>query len=447
MLCIPLSFKRAGFIHIYSSRHIMRRNFQSLPWTLSTNCYEVNVRQYTAEGTFNAFATHLPRLKEMGVDMLWFMPIQPISKKIRQGTLGSYYACSNYIAVNPEFGNLDDFTDLVEKAHALGMKVIIDWVANHTGWDHKWTEYHPGFYKKDASGNFYDKHGWHDVIDLNYYDGGMRKAMVESMTFWVEACDIDGFRCDMAHLVPLDFWREARTALDAKKPMFWLAETEDLNYMQVFDCCYAWDWMHMTEKYIKAQISLVQLRQLLDTNLSRFPTDTFQLYFTSNHDENSWNGTEYEKYGEAAQMLAVFSCLWPGIPLIYSGQELPNLRRLKFFDKDQIDWNGQPALHDFYSTLLGLKQSHPALNSSSGARPSWIANNNEDHIMSFKRQEGSAAMIAVLNFAGHAHDVHLSCEQCGGVYRELFFGGEHRFEEGTLFGVAPWGYKIFVKQL
>ncbi len=204
----------------------MNMHFEPVRWSLNTNLYEVNLRQYTKEGTFEAFSKELLRLQDMGVKVLWFMPITPISKEKRLGTLGSYYACSSYTQTNPEFGTIEDFKQLVNKAHALGFKVIIDWVANHTGWDHEWVTSNPGFYKVNAAGNFYDNNGWQDVIDLNYYDQAMRNAMISSMEFWVTECNIDGFRCDMAHLVPLDFWRDARKHLDTVKPLFWLAETE-----------------------------------------------------------------------------------------------------------------------------------------------------------------------------------------------------------------------------
>ena len=182
------------------------RQFSAVPWSLNTSIYEINLRQYTEAGTFVAFQEHLPRLRDMGVGILWFMPITPISIKKRLGTLGSYYACSDYTSTNPEFGTVQDFASLVREAHRLGFKVIIDWVANHTGWDHHWVDTNPGFYKKNAAGEFYDSHGWEDVIDLNYYDHAMRREMVNAMRFWVETCEIDGFRCDMAHLVPLDCW-------------------------------------------------------------------------------------------------------------------------------------------------------------------------------------------------------------------------------------------------
>ncbi|MCW3086841.1 MAG: 1,4-alpha-glucan branching protein, partial [Sediminibacterium sp.] len=229
----------------------MRKDFSMVSWAEGSNIYEVNIRQYTEEGSFAAFGKHLPRLRAMGVEILWLMPVTPISEKIRQGTLGSYYACSSYTDTNPEFGTAADFKTLVQEAHALGFKLIIDWVANHTGWDHSWTVRHPEWYLHDAEGNFTDKHGWHDVIDLDFTNNDMRAAMTDAMQYWVREFDIDGFRCDMAHLVPLDFWKDARTKCDALKPLFWLAECEVIAYHDVFDTSYAWWWMHVTEDHAK----------------------------------------------------------------------------------------------------------------------------------------------------------------------------------------------------
>src|SRR5579871_2396781 len=222
----------------------MAKLFPAVEWSYNSNIYEVNLRQYTYEGSFNAFANELPRLKDMGIEILWFMPITPISIEKRKGTLGSYYACSDYTATNPEYGSLDDFKNLVLYAHQLEFKVIIDWVANHTGWDHRWTIEHPDFYVKDASGNFTERNGWDDVIDLNYDNPALRRAMIDAMKFWIEKFDIDGFRCDMAHLVTLDFWREAKTTLEPVKNLFWLAECEEISYHEVFDATYTWRWMH-----------------------------------------------------------------------------------------------------------------------------------------------------------------------------------------------------------
>ncbi|MEO8584346.1 MAG: alpha-amylase family glycosyl hydrolase, partial [Flavitalea sp.] len=295
----------------------MNFNFEPAEWSLNTNIYEVNLRQYTVEGTFAAFSKELPRLRNMGVEVLWFMPVTPISVEKKMGELGSYYACSSYVQTNSEFGSVEDFKSLVQQCHDLGFKVIIDWVANHTGWDHEWTKTNPEFYKRNSDGEFYDNNGWLDVIDLNYYDQTMRKTMISAMEFWVRKCNIDGFRCDMAHLIPLDFWRNARQHLDNVKKLFWLAETEDLNYQTVFDCSYAWSFMHQSENVMRGEIPVTGIRNLLAAYLQKKLPQSNHAFFTSNHDENSWNGTEFEKYGYATMCMNTFVCTWIGITLLY----------------------------------------------------------------------------------------------------------------------------------
>ncbi|QEC42641.1 alpha-amylase family glycosyl hydrolase [Pseudobacter ginsenosidimutans] len=417
----------------------MARKFPAVPWMQSATLYEVNVRQYTPEGSFNAFASHLPRLADMGVQMLWFMPITPISLTGRKGSLGSYYACSDYVSVNPEFGNLDDFRNLVHQAHSLGMKVIIDWVANHTGTDHVWTQTHPQFYKKNAAGEFYDTHGWDDVIDLNYYDQPMRRKMIEAMKFWIDECDIDGFRCDMAHLVPRDFWQQARTALDPLKPLFWLAETEDLHYLDVFDSCYAWRWMHATEKYFRRETDLRSLVQLLSTYEKDFPEGTLPLFFTSNHDENSWNGTEFEKYGDAARLLAVFSFTWHGMPLIYSGQELPNHKRLKFFDKDEIEWTDQLELHEFFRSLIRLHATHPAILAGAAARPQWAATDKNEAVLAFTRTHQNSELLVILNCSSSSLVVQFPSPAVNGAYTDAISGNSIELHSSAI-ELPPYGY-------
>lgn len=381
----------------------------------------------------------------MGVETIWFMPITPISVEVRQGTLGSYYACSDYTSINPEFGTLDDFKRLVKQAHSLGFKVIIDWVANHTGWDHVWTKTNPGFYKRNAEGKFYDTNNWHDVIDLNYYDGLMRKAMIEAMSFWVRECDIDGFRCDMAHLVPLDFWRQARQQVDQLKPLFWLAETEDIHYMEVFDCCYAWDWMHQTLKYSKGEIGLADLRALLTRYEADIPSETCRLYFTSNHDENSWNGTEYEKYGQAAKALAVFSATWDGIPLIYSGQEIPNLKRLKFFDKDLIEWKEPLMLHDFYKTLFHLRKHNSIFSRGRNSRPIRIPTHNDQYVLAYMRKSAGRELLVMLNLSPNHLFVQIPDGFLHGAFSNCFTGEKLNIIPQHSFELKAWDYCLYQK--
>lgn len=423
----------------------MSRLFNPVAWSHHTNIYEVNIRQYTPEGTFKAFAKHLPRLHKMGVETLWFMPVTPISVEQRLGTLGSYYACSDYTSINPEFGTLEDFRELVRQAHASGFKIIIDWVANHTGWDHVWTKTNPSYYKKNAEGKFYDTNNWHDVIDLNYYDGAMRMAMIEAMKFWVDDCNIDGFRCDMAHLVPLDFWRQARLSLDSRRPLFWLAETEDYHYLDVFDCCYAWQWMHDTVKFCRGEIDVLRLKEVLFRYQREFPSETTQLFFTTNHDENSWNGTEYEKYGDAAKVLAVFSCTWKGIPLIYSGQELPNQKRLKFFDKDVIDWKSKPELHEFYKVLLKLRAHHPAIRSGNCDQPVFIPTHADQYVFAFMRRHAKKEILVLLNLSPNQGFFQLPDGYVQGIFTNIFTGAKLEIIPQHSFELKAWDYLIAEK--
>lgn len=415
----------------------------SKDWIYNTNIYEVNLRQYTKEGTFNAFAHHLPRLKEMGVQTLWFMPITPISKEEMKGTMGSYYACSDYTSVNPEFGTLNDFKKLVDHAHKLGFKVILDWVANHTGWDHVWTKEHPDWYKVDANGQFKRAAGMDDIIELDYRNNEMRQAMIEAMKFWVRKAGIDGFRCDLAFWVTVDFWLEAIPQVNELKPLFWFAESDALQhpeYMEVFDAAYAWTWMHKTEEWYKKKLPLPYLTNVLD-NYENVPG--IKAWFTSNHDENSWNGTEYEKYGDAAKVLAVHSCTWPGIPLIYSGQELPNTKRLEFFDKDVIEWKKHCELHEFYRTLLHLKQNNSALNVNSDCFP--LHTNCAANVLAYLRKNGEQEVMVLLNLSDHKVRFDMLDNWIRGKFREAFSHRENDFSLNISFELKAWDWLVWVK--
>jgi alpha-amylase len=418
--------------------------FSPVHWCHHTNIYEVNVRQYTAEGTFAAFGQHLPRLAAMGVETLWFMPITPIGHVKRLGTLGSYYACSSYVQTNPEFGTIDDFKTLVHQAHALGMKVIIDWVANHTGYGHEWMDgRRRDYYDLSPSGNFQERNGWEDVADLDYGNNDMRREMMESMQFWVKTCDIDGFRCDMAHLVPLDFWLEARHHCDAVKPLFWLAETENETYHAAFDATYAWEWMHTTEKFFTS----TQTNTILDVVLSkyedRYPKPSFKMFFTSNHDENSWNGTEWEKYGAAALPLFVLGATWSGIPLIYSGQELPNTKRLSFFDKDQIAWTHELQFAPFYSALLQLRKRNKAAGGPNGSGATFRLPVSNERVFCFLRQHNNQQVLVLLNFTNEAQSFYVNNERIADGMKEIFT--QQSLPNDRMFALPPFGYQVYEK--
>jgi len=427
-----------------------KMNFKKADWINNTNVYEVNLRQYSHDGTFNAFVKELPRLKAMGVSTLWFMPITPIAQKNKKGSLGSQYACSDYTSINPEFGTMDDFKNLVKTAHAQGFKVIIDWVANHTGWDHVWTKTHPEYYEMDhATNDFKIASGMDDIIELDYKNPALRKAMIEAMKFWVKECDIDGYRCDLAFWVELDFWIEARTELEKTKTLFWLAENDAIDnpqYYQAFDACYTWTWMHKTEDFYKKDHDLSVLNGLLSKYDTTGGTSGIRLWFTTNHDENSWNGTEYEKYGDAAKNLAVFSFTWNGIPLIYSGQELPNLKRLKFFEKDPIEWNGQYKLNQFYQTLLNLHKNNSALRAGDPEVKTYIIHSDtEKNVLAYLRKNGNKEVLVLLNMSNEKVITHLSDEHLSGHFINVFNNENVNIAQHLQFELAPWSYLVFEK--
>ncbi len=424
-------------------------DFKPVEWAHTTNIYEVNVRQYTKEGTFNAFAKELPRLKDMGVQTIWFMPVTLIAQKNKKGTLGSYYACTDYTAINPEFGTLDDFKQLVKQAHSMGFKVIIDWVANHTGWDHVWTKQHPEYFLRDSStGDFKIASGMDDIIELDYSNPDLVKAMIDAMRFWVTECDIDGFRCDLAFWVELPFWIKARKELDKAKHLFWLGEFDEIDhpeYGKVFDASYTWTWMHKTEDFNKKHLPIDSLESVLK-KYSIIGDSSMRAWFTTNHDENSWNGTEYEKYDGMAKALAVFSCTWNGIPLIYSGQELPNKKRLKFFDKDEIEWTGHNELHNFYKTLLNLHSADPALRAGDEKVKTFrIKTSDDTDVFAYLRKNGDKEVLVLLNLSRKDNLFTITDEMITGVFKNVFTNTVNDFSVEKKLELPAWEYLVYEK--
>lgn len=419
-------------------------------WKHSTNIYEVNVRQYTQEGTFRVFEKELPRLKDMGVKTLWFMPITPIAQKNKKGPLGSQYAAQDYTSINPEFGTMEDFKHLVDEAHKMGFKVIIDWVANHTGWDHVWTKTNPDFYLIDPKTNdFQIASGMDDIIELDYSNPKMREAMIDAMKFWVRETNIDGFRCDLAAWVEVDFWQQARPEVEKVKPLFWLGEFDELDnpdYGKVFDASYIWNWMHKTKDYNEGKTTFDDLKTLL-SRYTAIGDSSMRAWFTSNHDENTWNGTEYEKYGVFAQPLAVFSITWNGVPLIYNGQELPlKTKRLEFFEKDPIPWNGTYELHDFYKTMLNLKSANTALRGGDPAATTTVLKTSaDDKVLAYIRKNGNDEVLVVLNFSKENVPFTIDDSNVSGVFKNVFSGPVKDFAKDKSFYLPVGGYAVMQK--
>lgn len=327
--------------------------------------YEMNIRQYTPEGTFAAAQEHLPRLKELGVDIVWLMPIYPIGVKERKGTLGSYYAISDYCATNPEFGSLEDFDNFVKEAHKLDLRVVLDWVANHTSPDAKWINECPAdWYVRDSLGNTVVNYDWYDIAELNYDNRAVWDEMKKSMHFWMER-GIDGFRCDMACEVPLEFWQETIAELRAKYPgIYMLAEGEEpkLHSQCDFNSSYAWELHHLMNAIARGEKGVSDMLAYIEKDSQRHPENAFRLMFTSNHDENSWAGTEFERMGDAAKVMAVLTFTLPNSqPLIYTGQEMGWNKRFEFFEKDHIPAWEENEYGEFYKWLIDVKHNNPAL--------------------------------------------------------------------------------------
>ncbi|HCD52210.1 MAG TPA: alpha-amylase [Balneolaceae bacterium] len=369
-------------------------------WTKSANIYEVNIRQYSEEGTFNAFREEMPRLADMGVDILWLMPINPIGMKNRKGELGSYYSVSDYKGINPNYGTLDDFKALVAEAHELGMKVIIDWVPNHTAWDHPWITEHPEFYAKDDEGNITYEADWTDIALLNYNNSKeLWSMMTDAMAYWVEVADIDGFRVDhAAHEIPMEFWNEAIPAVDEKKDdLFWLAEWNESKLYPTFDASYAWEYFHLSTEIAKGEKSFVDLDEYMAHRNEKFPVTAYLMYFTTNHDENSWNGTDQELFGDNFENFSVLAATMDGMFLVYSGQETAMDKQLKFFESDPIEWDGY-EYEDFYSTLYTLIDDNPALwNGAYGGDFKRIE--SPEGTFAFSRTKGSNEVIVAVNIS------------------------------------------------
>ena len=373
-------------------------------WTYNSVVYEVNVRQFSPEGTFKGVEAQLPRLRDLGVDVLWLMPMYEIGTEGRKGTLGSYYAISDYKKVNPEFGTMEDFESLLAEAHKLGFKVILDWVANQTAPDNVWmTEKPAEFYERDADGNAIWEYDWTDTRSLNYDNEEVWWAQDDAMRFWLEK-GVDGFRCDAAGEVPAEFWYGILPKMNADYPdIYLLAEAERDNLadpLVTFDANYAWELHHLLNGLAQGSRSVQDLKDYVERDAARFPREAFRLTFTSNHDENSWAGTEFEREGAAADACAVLCFTLPGSqPLIYTGQEIGLSRRLEFFEKDPItDWSANEYTV-FWKKLVDLKHSNPALAAGEkGGDIVWWEIPGADGVVAFHREVKGNKVIVLANF-------------------------------------------------
>ncbi|CAN5784499.1 alpha-amylase family glycosyl hydrolase [soil metagenome] len=413
-------------------------------WIMQGNIYEVNVRQYTPEGTFKAFAVNLQRLKDMGVQTLWFMPINPISKVARKGVLGSYYAVSNYTAINSEFGTIDDWKALVTQCHNMGFKVIIDWVPSHTGADHYWLEKHPDFYVRDSiTGKAISLYDWTDTRKLNYKNPVLVDSIINSMKFWIRETDIDGFRCDVAGEVPDDYWKKCIPELRAMKNIFMLAEGNKPSLPEDgFDATYTWNEFNMMKliaKGARPAFAMDSVIRMVDTS---FPENALLMYFTSNHDENSWNKADYATMPGAshAPFAVLTQTIGRSVPLIYSGQEEPFLDSVSFFYKDTITF-GKYARGDFYKTLLDLRNENNALAANAAFKK--VKSNNDSAVYAFERVAGNNRLLVLLNLTNKEQKASLPGVDIEGMPKNVFIGKPEQLKNGQEFILKPWDYIVY----
>lgn len=421
---------------------------KSLPdYAKNATIYEVNLRQYTSEGTFNSFIPHIDRLSKMGVDILWFMPIYPISDKKKKGTLGSPYAVADYKNTNPQFGSIENFDAMVTAIHNAGMKIILDWVPNHTGWDNPWITEHPDWYTKDDEGNIIDpidyntgkSWGWTDVADLNYDNQEMRKEMINCLNWWVNERKVDGFRMDVAHGVPDDFWNQCSDALFANANIFMLSEGEVPNHRnnENFHMDYGWSFHHLLNEIAKGEKNVTDLYAWKAENDERYYKG-MHMNFTSNHDENSWAGTEFERMGDGHQAFAALVQTFEGMPLIYSGQEEPLRKRLDFFEKDPIPWKNF-EYQDFYTKLNDLKESNMALwNANFGGKLQFIG--ESETVVGFEREKNGDKVTVIINLSDEPQEFNVITHISG--VKDIFTGKSVHYHDGDKIPLKPYEYII-----
>ena len=429
--------------------------------------YEANIRQYSKEGSFDAFTKDIPQLKQLGVKVIWLMPIFPISETKRKATggdfaskikdpeerkkhLGSYYAVSDFTKINPEFGTIEDFRELVKVAHDNDMYVILDWVPNHTGWDHTWLKTNPEFYTKNAKGEITDPLnedgipvGWADVADLNYDSDGLRKAMVKDMKYWLTDEGVDGFRCDVAGSVPTDFWEEAVPQLRATKDIFMLAEAWEPELLKgnLFDMAYGWDTHHRMNHIAEGKETVADWDKRMQQIDSLYENDDILMNFVTNHDENSWNGTIEERMGKGGEAFTALIYTAPGMPLIYSGQEYDMKHRLKFFEKDEIP-KTKGIMWPVLEKLGSLKNTHVALHGGKNAASyTKITTSKTDNVLAFKREKDGKAVYYIGNLS---KDAVITKIDLAGSFTNYMNDGIVMFREGQDVALQPWQYMILI---
>lgn len=409
-------------------------------WSKHSVIYEMNIRQFTIDGTFKAAEAHLQRIKDLGVEIIWIMPIYPIGEEDRKGVLGSYYSIKDYTSINPEFGSISDFSELVDAAKSLGLRVIIDWVANHTSRDAVWVNQHPDWYKRDELGNIIAPYDWSDVAQLDTHNRNMWAGMSDVMKFWLKNTNIDGFRCDMASLLPVDFWNYIRLELDRVRPVFMLAESEDpYLHHSAFNVTYCWEFHHLLNGLAQEKNTVDDLVHYFNKQEVLFDRNDMRMAFTSNHDENTWSGTEFERMGLAAKQMAILTFLIPSIPLIYNGQEVALSHRLSFFEKDMIEWDVNLDFTLLYKKLCMLKKEQEALWNGDRGGEIFLFPDVVNKTVKIERRKDDSIVVAYFNFSYTFASVQVPQNAAKEYLTNIIC------MPGAVVPIGPWQSLIFVK--
>lgn len=415
-------------------------------WVARGIIYEIYPRAFSKEGTFKGIEQKLPELKKLGITILWLMPIHPVGEEKRKGRLGSPYSIKDYYGINPEFGDLDDFKRLVNSSHTLGFKIIIDLVANHTSWDSKMFVEHPEWFTKDSADNFISPVAdWSDVVDLNYDNVELRRHMIGMMKYWVRDIGIDGFRCDVAEMIPVDFWNDARASLDSIKPVMMLSEGQlPEHHLKAFDVTYSWNFYHAIAPVLKGEKSATEFDSILIREREQFPKGALRMRFSSNHDENAWDMSDIEKFGlNGAMLAAVLVNTFPGIPLLYNGQEEANTVKLGLFEKFDIDRAKGTLLREFYTKLCSVRKKNPALCIGDYQN---VVNNQRDDIYTFIRTDGKNTILAAFNFSDRKKSADLVLPKIFSMmkFRDAFTGKPVARASIEKISLPKFGYRLLV---
>ena len=417
-------------------------------WSKDAVLYQINTRQFTPEGTFRAAQEQLPRLRELGVDILWLMPIHPIGVENRKGALGSPYAVKDYYAVNPEFGTEADFKAFVDAAHAQGFHVILDLVANHTAWDNALAKRHPDWYEKDWKGDFRPTPwwDWSDIIDLDWSEPGVREHVGGAMEYWVREFGVDGYRADVAGYVPLDFWETMRARLDAIRPVFMLGEVQQTaHHFAAFDATYAWDWHNTSKNVAKGNGNAASFYGFYAENESLWPREAMRMTYIENHDSNAWEGTMAENYGPALEAMTALSFAGQGLPLVHNGMEACNAKRLEFFERDPIDWSqGESCPYgELLKGLIAFRKANPALaNGQWGAVMHKVENDRPEQLLAWVREAKGNKVLGLFNMSARPVTAKFLDALPNGTYREFRSNAAVSIKDGDTVTLPEWSFRL-----